>query len=92
MTREEFAQKINWLKIVSVVGFVNPFMMVPQLIKLWRTHEATGISIITLLIIMIIQGSFGLHGFFIRDRMLMWSNGTASFATLATILSALYFS
>jgi len=91
MKREELANKIHWTKIIWLVSIINPLMTLPQLIQLWATQQTAGLSLIFLLILLFVQGGFSLHGFFMRDRFIMVSNGVAATMTLLTILSALYF-
>lgn len=91
MKREELAKKIHWTKIIWIVSIVNPLMTLPQLIQLWVTQQTAGLSLIFLLILLFVQSGFSLHGFFMRDRFIMVSNGVAASMTLLTILSALYF-
>ena len=89
--REDVAKKIHWVKIIFLISIINPFMTLPQLWQIWATRETAGLSLAFLSILFFIQGGFSLHGFFIRDRFIMWSNGLAATMTLLTILSALYF-
>ena len=91
MEREQIAKAIRWPLIMTVVGMLNPFIMAPQLYKLWTTHETAGISLGMLGSILFIQAGFALHGFFIRDRTVMWSNIAAGSMSVATIASVLYF-
>ena len=91
MTREQVAEKIRWSTIIWVVGMVNPLFMVPQLYKIWETGTATGVSLITMIILFFLQTGFGLHGFFRRDSMLMVSNALACTVTFSTTTSAVYF-
>ncbi len=91
MTREEVASKIYWARIIWLVSIINPLMTLPQIIQLWSTREAAGLSFGFLAILFLVQGGFSLHGFFIRDRFIMWSNGLAATMTVVTIASALYF-
>lgn len=90
MAREEVARKIHWAKIIWVVSIVNPLMTLPQLIQLWATRETAGLSLIFLFILLFVQAGFSTHGFFVRDRFIMISNGIAAAMTLLTILSAVY--
>lgn len=92
MKREEVAKKIHWSKIIWTVSIINPLMTLPQLIQLWETHETAGLSLAFLLILLFVQAGFSTHGFFVRDRFIMISNGIAATMTLITILSALYIS
>ena len=91
MTREELASKVNWHRLVWFAGILNPFMVVPQLYKVWTTGDVAGVSVTFFLILTGLQATFSLHGFFIRDKMVMWSNGCAASSTILTILSVLYF-
>ena len=91
MTREEFATRIRWSLITSVIGAVNPFFMIPQLMGIWTTGRTEGISLITLVILVVLQWGFSLHGFFLRDKPLMFSNGAAGLVTVVTTFSVLYF-
>ncbi len=87
MTREEFAHTIRWPSIFKVVGVVNPLLMIPQIIVLLQTQKTDGISLETYSIIIFLQFGFALHGFFHRDKILMWSNVFAgSMTVFATIL------
>ena len=91
MTRELFAKKIFWNKIIWTISIVNPLMILPQLVQIWQTHQTVGLSFGFLSILFFVQAGFSLHGFFTRDRFIMGSNGLAALMTLLTILSALYF-
>ncbi|OGH17222.1 MAG: hypothetical protein A3C30_01260 [Candidatus Levybacteria bacterium RIFCSPHIGHO2_02_FULL_40_18] len=91
MTREEFAKKIYWKKIIWGVSIVNPLMILPQLLQLWQTHQTAGLSVGFLIILVLIQYGFSLHGFFTRDRFIMGSNSLAGTMSLLTLLSTLYF-
>jgi uncharacterized protein with PQ loop repeat len=91
MTREKLAKKIHWQKIIWLVSIVNPLMTLPQLIQIWQTHQTAGLSLVFLAILFFVQGGFSLHGFFLRDKFIMGSNGLAAAMTLLTILSTIYF-
>ena len=91
MTREAIASLIHWHRLVWVAGIMNPFMILPQLFKIWSTGEVAGISLGFLLILAGLQATFSLHGFFTRDKMIMWSNGLAAASTAMVISLVLYF-
>lgn len=90
MTREEFAKKIRWDIIMWVIGYANPLLAIPQLIKLITTGDATGVSGTFLGFMLIIQTGFSLHGFFMRDKMLCVSNAIAGSFTFITTVFAFY--
>jgi uncharacterized protein with PQ loop repeat len=90
MNRETIAEKIHWKKIIWLVSIINPLMTLPQLVQLWISQETAGLSLLFLGILLFVQAGFSLHGFFMRDRFIMTSNGIAAAMTLVTILSAVY--
>jgi len=87
MTREEFARKIHWTRIIWLIGIVNPFIMAPQLFKMWTTMETAALSFGMLGIITFVQSGFALHGFFIRDKFVFISNVAAAMMSIATLIS-----
>lgn len=91
MQREEIAKQIQWTKLIWSISIINPLMTLPQLIQLWVSHQTVGLSFIFLLILLFVQSGFSLHGFFLRDRFIMISNGIAAGMTFLVILSVLYF-
>ena len=92
MTREKLAEVIRWPKIIWLVGIVNPCFMIPQIWKIWASVGITeGISMAMLIILVVIQAGFSIHGFFLRDRPLMLSNAAAATVSALTTLSVLYF-
>ena len=91
MTREDIAQQIRWTWVIWLISVINPAMTLPQFVQLWRTGETAGLSLGFLGILIFVQAGFSLHGFFTRDRFIMWSNGLAAAMTLLTIASATHF-
>lgn len=91
MTREELAEKCRWHTFVWGAGMLNPLMILPQLYKIWTTGEVMSISLPFLLVLVFLQLTFSIHGFFTRDKMIMWSNGGAAFTTALVIISVFYF-
>ena len=91
MTRDQVAKTIRWDWVIWLVSIINPLMTAPQLVQLWQTHETAGLSFGFLGILIFVQVGFALHGYFIRDRFIMGSNGLAAAMTAATIFSAFYF-
>lgn len=91
MTREIIAQAIHWSTIIWIAGLLNPLMIVPQLLKIVRSGNTIGISLGFFSILCGLQSAFSVHGFFIRDDLVMISNGLAALSTLATTFVTLYF-
>ena len=65
-------------------------MILPQLWKVWSTGQTADISMEFLFILVFLQGMFALHGFFTRDKIIMWSSGLAALTTAIVIASVLY--
>jgi uncharacterized protein with PQ loop repeat len=86
MTREQFAKKVHWSRIVWVAGLVNVVAMLPQTYQLLKTHETSGLSVTMLLIYFGVQVSFSLNGFFARDRMMTWCLGLSAIITALNII------
>jgi PQ loop repeat. len=57
----------------SIALFVNAVLFVPQIIKLWRTKEAKGLSLLTFAGFNLIQILAVLHGYLKQDYVLMVS-------------------
>jgi uncharacterized protein with PQ loop repeat len=91
MTREELAQKIYWRKAIWLVGIINPMFMLPQLLQLWTTRVTDGLSVITLILLFLVQAGFSTHGFFLRDKPLLISNGIAATVTFLVLVSTIIF-
>ena len=90
MTREQFAEFIHWSTIIWVMGIVNMFSFLPQIVKVWKEHDAQGISVLSLVIIFCIQSAFSAHGFFCYNTVLLVSNGVAACTNLTLISLVLY--
>ena len=91
MKREEFAKKIRWPAVISVVGIANPCFMIPQLVVILLSGQTEGLSLLTLIILFLVQMGFAAHGFFLRDPTLMLSNSAASLVTLSTTVSTVIY-
>ncbi len=90
-SREKVASAIRWNRLIFGVSVVNPLMALPQLIQIFRTQETAGISVVFLLAVILVQGGFSLHGYFMRDRFVMISNGMAALSTVLVVASIAYF-
>ena len=44
-TREDFAARIHWARIVWIAGIINPVMILPQLYQIWATGQTAGVSL-----------------------------------------------
>ena len=90
VTREALAELIRWSWIIGIVAVLNSCFMLPQLAKIWMTRDTDGISVITFLLIFLIQFIFFLHGFFIRDDAIMLSNAAATLTSISVVFSTFY--
>ena len=90
MTREQLAQRMHWRAIMWCVGIANAVFMLPQLFQIWETEITAGLSLSTFSMSAGIQTGFMLHGFFIRNQIVMVSNLIALVVSFLTIFSVLY--
>lgn len=91
MTREEFSEKIHWRQIIWLIGIINPMFMIPQLVQVVTTQVTDGISVLTLVLLFLVQAGFSSHGFFLRDKPLFISNGIAASVTFLVLVFTLIF-
>lgn len=71
--------------------FVNAFLFVPQIIKLWRTKDSTEVSFLTFAGFNVLQLLMIWHGYLHNDYALI-TGGTASLITcgMVTVLICVY--
>ena len=86
MTREDFAKRIRWERIIWVAGFVNVVAMMPQTWHLFRTHETAGLSVGMVFIYLIVQAAFCLEGYFKRNAVFFWCLGSSAIVSAVTIV------
>ena len=91
MTREAVSALIHWPMIIWVVGIVNVSAMLPQLVKLIRTHETKGLSLGTVWIFFGTQTALSLEGYFTRNAMLMWCLGLSACVSAMVISLVTYY-
>jgi|GEM_PF-5387297 len=90
MTQEQFVAEY-WPYFITAVGILNPCFMLPQLWKITSTQSAEDVSLIMLSLLMLIQFAFALHGHFIGDTLILFSNLAAGSVTVATTIAAVRF-
>ena len=90
MTREKFAKKIHWDKVMWTAGLVNVVAMLPQLHQIVTTRNVAGLSLGMFVTYFLIQASFSLQGYFRRDKMLMVCLGLSAVVN-ATIISLMLY-
>ena len=89
MTREHFAELIGWSYLIAGFGILNIGAMLPQLIKILRTRNVEGLSLLMICIYLIVQVAFSLHGFFHHDATQTWSLGLSAVISLTIIVSVI---
>lgn len=89
MKREKVATWIKWPSIIWFFGILNVVAMLPQLVSVWQTRNTEGLSLLMVLLILAVQVAYSFHGFFTRDKMLMWTVGIAAGVSITTTLSVL---
>lgn len=56
--------------IMYGVGMVAPLALLPQILQLYRTESATGLSLLTWVLLTCVNGLWSLYGFVHKDRQL----------------------
>lgn len=85
LTREMFAERINWSAIIWSFGILNVGAMLPQLVRLIQTRDTSGLSLETFVIYGVIQVAFAFDGFFKRNTVFTVCMGLSAVVS-ATII------
>ncbi len=88
MSRAEFVTNY-WPYIIGVVAVLNPCFMIPQFWKIISSKSAEDVSLLMLSLLILIQFAFSLHGYFIGDSLILFSNIAAGSVTVATAIATL---
>lgn len=91
MTREEFAKKIGWSRIIWAAGIANGFSLLPQLFAILTTKNVSGISVPMFSTFLAVQLCFALEGFFRRSSPIIYSMIFSMIVTITIISSVLYY-
>ncbi len=90
-TREDVAKALHWHTLVYGISFLNPFMIAPQIYETWSTGKTDGVSLPFFAVLIFLQSMFSMHGFFIRDKTVMVSNGLAAASSVLAAALVVYF-
>ncbi len=60
--------------LMYVVGIFAPLALLPQIIQLYSTQSAAGLSIVTWVSVTCINGLWGLYGAVHKDRQIFYAN------------------
>ncbi len=77
--------------IFSLGLFINAALFIPQLIKLYKTKTAQGVSIITFAGFSAIQFFTILHGFYHKDYLLIFGFGLSLIMCGSVTVMAIYY-
>lgn len=62
----------NFVEVIFSIGlFINAILFVPQAIKIYRQKHANDVSLVTFFGFNVLQFFTMLHGYFLRDYILM---------------------
>ena len=90
MTREEFAKRIGWTRIIWTVGIINVTAMLPQLWQVLVTRETAGLSLAMVGVYGGIQVMFSVEGYFTRNVMLFVCMALSALVSTTLIGIVLY--
>ncbi len=91
MTREEFAQRFRWDKVMWLMGLVNVLAILPQPISILRSQNASGVSIGMFVLFILVQVSVAVESFIKRSYGLMTSMIVSVLLSATTIGLILYY-
>ena len=91
MTRDNFVQRFHWNKIMWLVGFVNVIALIPQPLKILKTHSVKDISISMFILFFIVQMAFTIEFFLKKSWGPMVSLATSGFLSLITVGLVLFY-
>ena len=90
MTRDLIAKRIHWSFIIWLAGMVNVTAMLPQLVRIIRTHNIASLSLAMFVLYFLVQVAFSIEGFFKKNRMLMVCMGLSAVVSGLIIVLVTY--
>ena len=90
MRRDLIAKRIHWSFIIWLAGMVNVTAMLPQLVRIIRTHNIAGLSLAMFVLYFFVQVAFSIEGFFKNNGMLMVCMGLSAVVSGMIIVLVTY--
>ncbi len=78
-------------KLTFVVGVIGPFTVVPQIYSIFSTHSATGVSLMTWLLIFVVTFPWVLYGIAHKEKSIIVSFILWEVANLLVVLGVLLY-
>lgn len=78
-------------KLTFVVGVIGPFTVLPQIYTIFSTHSATGVSLLTWLLIFIVTFPWILYGIAHKDKNIIASFILWEIANLTVVVGVLLY-
>ena len=76
-------------KLTFVAGVIGPFTVLPQIISIFSTHSAKGVSLATWLLIFIVTFPWILYGVAHKDKSIIVSFTLWEVANLAVVIGVM---
>lgn len=77
--------------VMYVVGTLQPFALVPQVISVYVDHQTAGLSPLTWSLLAVCNTLWALYGLAHNDRIILIANTLIAFFDLAILIGILHF-
>ena len=89
---EPFPSKIGWKRDLAYfmygIGLFAPLALLPQILQIYRTHDAQGLSLTTFALISVVHALWAVYGAVHKEKHLVIANA-AMFAFNAFIVAGI---
>jgi uncharacterized protein with PQ loop repeat len=86
---EEFKRKYD--KFMYAIAILCPIMFLPQMLKVWISQDASGISIVSWISFAVIACFWTYYGILHKERQLIIMNGALVIIQLMTAIGAIIY-
>ena len=92
---EPFPSTTAWKRFLDYlmygVGIVSPIALVPQILQIYTTHSATGVSLSTWILIAFFNSLWALYGAVHKDKQLFFANAFVVLFDLIIVVGLLLY-
>ncbi len=78
-------------KVTFVAGILGPFMVIPQIYAIFTTHNASGVSITSWVLLTIVTAPWVFYGFAHKDKAIITSFMLWEVANLLVVVGAVMY-
>ena len=78
-------------KLAYAVGIASPIVTLPQVLQIWMTQNASGVSLVTWVCYLVIVTVMTMYGIIHKEKPIIIMNGSLIFVDLLIIIGILMF-